>query len=169
MQEIWKSVEGYVGLYEVSDLGNFRRVDGHHKSHPIGRCLKTHLSSYGYPMVWLYASGKAKYHLAHRLVAYAFCGLTRELIVNHKNGIRNDNRAENLESVTASQNERHKWETLRTGARTNAKINHDDALDILRLSAGGMSNSSIAGLYGLSRMSVWNIVNGRTWKTHKPS
>lgn len=162
MAEIWKPVSGWCGLYEVSDLGNVRRAIKHRNSKPGN--LKTSLDSHGYPAVSLCSNNFEKKCLVHRLVATEFCGLTQTLVTNHKNGVRTDNRAINLEAVTSAQNEQHKWRSLLTGAKTNCVINADEALQIRQLSKDGWSNQSLANRFGISRMSIWNVVNNRTWR-----
>ena len=76
--------------------------------------LKMFTSGRGYLYVNLYANKKAKIVFIHRLVAYMFCkGYKEGLQVNHINGIKTDNRACNLEWVTAKENIQHSVSTLR--------------------------------------------------------
>lgn len=163
MKEIWKDVIGYDGLYEVSNQGNVRRSRDHmhYNSRPWN--LKQSLDRKGYFQLSLSMNKIQKPHAVHRLVAYAFCGLTPDKVVNHINGNRTDNRACNLESVSASENEKHKWKVIGTGARTNSTITMKDAEKIRAMSRAGMKNSQIAKHFPITRMSVWNIVNNRTW------
>jgi len=88
--------------YEVSDSGLVRRIDG--------GLIKSFVLNTGYAQVQL---SKRKKYSVHRLVAFSFCyGFKEGLVVNHKNGIRNDNRCENLEWVTASENNFHSYRVL---------------------------------------------------------
>ena len=64
INELWKSVKGYEGLYEVSDKGRVRRVDG--------KVLKQQTSQFGYKVIKLNKNGKSKGYFVHRLVAEAF-------------------------------------------------------------------------------------------------
>ena len=103
IQEIWKDVVGYEGLYQVSNLGQ----------------VKTHqkiLKQYGdrYSRVGLYKNKRQINCVVHRLVAIAFIPNPLRLPqVNHKNGIRSDNRAENLEWVTNRENVIHYYKGKR--------------------------------------------------------
>lgn len=114
MEEIWKSVVGYEGLYEVSSLGNLKSLDrvkgmyGQLKNYK-GRDLKPN-SNKGYLKQILHKDGERKYAQVHRLVAIAFLpNPENKQEVNHKNGIKTDNRVDNLEWVTTSENQKHAY------------------------------------------------------------
>lgn len=68
-------------------------------------------SNKGYPQVTISIQNKITLRLVHRLIAAAFHGLPNGLEVNHKNGVKDDNRPENLEWVTRSQNHIHAYKT----------------------------------------------------------
>lgn len=73
------------------------------------KALKGWIDRYGYPQVLLNVDGKRLPRASHRLVALAFIGKppTSKHQVNHKNGVRSDNRPENLEWVTSRENTLH--------------------------------------------------------------
>ena len=112
--EIWKDVEDYEGMYQVSNLG---RVKGLARKSSIGRNLqermrKTPINSNGYPSVVLCKDGKEKIITVHQLVAIAFLGHTpngyKGLYVNHIDFNRTNNNVSNLEIVTARENTNQK-------------------------------------------------------------
>jgi hypothetical protein len=160
MKENWKSIRGYAGLYEVSDLGNIRRITPYNNSTdaPLVASIVA-----GYPRVTLSKENQRRAHLVHRLVADAFIGLKRGLVVNHLSGVKTDNRLANLELVTRKENERHKWDVLRTGGRGRAKLSFEKADEIRRLKAEGASYRELAKQFGVSPGTITFIINGTTW------
>ena len=112
MDEIWKAIDGYP-FYEVSNLGRVRSLDrivqgrGFLKEvFQAGRILKLASCSNGYLAVLL---GKGNRKLVHRLVAAAFVDGDQSLTVNHKDLVRSNNLATNLEWKTMSDNHRHSY------------------------------------------------------------
>ena len=107
MQEVWKPVPGYEGLYEVSDQGRVKNAQE--------RILSPNRQTNDYLSVHLYKHGKhtRSPKTIHKLVATVFLtkpeGATE---VNHKNFNKQDNRAENLEWTTSRQNV---WHTIAAG------------------------------------------------------
>lgn len=101
--ENWKSIPGYEGRYEVSDQGRVLSVR-------TDLFLKPNIMNHGYACVHLYSGGKQSrvVKTIHQLVALAFIPNPHNCReVNHKNFLRRDNRVENLEWVTRSENVRH--------------------------------------------------------------
>lgn len=96
--EVWKDVDGFEGLYEVSNLGNVRRFD-------TKKAKVKSLNIYGYPQVNLYKNGKAYLRRVHRLVAIAFIPNPDNLpMINHKDENPCNNVVDNLEWCDAKYN-----------------------------------------------------------------
>lgn len=105
MEEIWKDIRGYEGLYQVSNYGNI--VSMHHRwgKRYISIPIHKHITKKGYERVGLYKNATHKLFMVHRLVMNAFNPtLNENLEINHKNRIRNDNRLDNLEWLTHDDN-----------------------------------------------------------------
>jgi len=114
MNESWKSVVGYEGVYDVSNLGNVRSLNRHTSAGHLlkGKTLKQCLNKKtGYYYVDLNYNGR-KNSIVHRLVAIAFLGVRDSSIdVNHMDGIKTNNNIENLEWVSRTENMIHAVQT----------------------------------------------------------
>lgn len=125
MTEVWKDIPGYEGRYQVSDLGRVRAVsfpqryllrNGEEAFRIVReRILAQQKQNSGYMLVHLYLDNQRKALTVHRIVAQAFVpGSGRT--VNHRNGVKTDNRACNLEWLSYSENLEH---AVATGLRRN--------------------------------------------------
>lgn len=116
--EEWRQIQNKPG-YEVSNIGRVRSIDREiyqrnkhgfvSKRLLAGRILKLQSFPNGYIAVHL---GRGGCMLVHRLVAAAFVPGNTLLQVNHKNGNRQDNRVENLEWISCSDNHKHSYKSL---------------------------------------------------------
>jgi hypothetical protein len=120
VNEIWKDILRYEGLYRVSNQGRIQSIPRIVRKGRGGQCeiggriLKNQLSKNGYYYAVLSKKGKVMKLKIHRLILEAFVGPPNCLQCNHKNGVKTDNRLENLEWVTPSENAIH---AIRTGLR----------------------------------------------------
>lgn len=181
--EIWKDIEGYNGLFQVSDLGRVRsinrkiiRKDGivYFKKNRVLIPFKTNS---GYLRVTLLFTDKVpKYHSIHRLVALTFIpNLENKKTVNHKNGIKTDNRLSNLEWNTHSENVLHSIKiglatyNHQTGSNNRYAILTDEqVINIRNLSKQGLRQKDIRKIYNKVNQSTINrVVNYKTWSKHQ--
>ncbi len=123
--EKWKNIEFQGVPFVVSNLGNFKIAEReceytrvrNGKKQTIKKCIPEttytpQIHHTGYISIELRFNGKRVRTLAHRLVALAHCdGYEDGLCVNHINGIKSDNQAENLEWVSLARNTQHAWQT----------------------------------------------------------
>jgi len=105
-KEAWKDIAGYEGIYEISSLGNVKRTGKN-------KILKGRITRFGYLRVSLCNKSYPKDYCIHKLVGSAFIpNPENKPQVNHINGIKTENRLENLEWVTNSENMLHSYRTL---------------------------------------------------------
>lgn len=117
VMEIWKDIKGYEGYYQVSNLGRVKSLNTRLKYRygyrtRKGRILKPSISHKGYFKITLSKNNKSRNATIHRTVAQAFIpNPENKPCTNHKNGIKTDNRVENLEWCTISENTQHAYDT----------------------------------------------------------
>lgn len=170
MKEIWKLIIGYEGCYEVSDRGRVRSTprlaaykNGRHR--PIaGRLRAVFTRSDGYSLVRLSVCGAVHTHYVHKLVAVAFIGsCPQEKQVCHNNGIRTDNKANNLRYGTPSENQadRHKHGTALFGEKIRNAILTVKKVKQIRES--NTTRQEAAKAHGVSASTIKSVRIRRTW------
>lgn len=118
MQELWKDIDGFEGLYQISSLGNVKSLNYRNEKKEQNLALKHHWT--GYSMVSLRNNGKLKYLNVHRLVALAFVeNPFRKPCVNHIDGNKQNNCSANLEWVTHKENTQH---AIKNGLRKDTNM-----------------------------------------------
>lgn len=157
MDEIWKSIPEYEGIYEVSSFGRVKRVLAT-RGATAGRILCS-ATSHGYYSIRLSKNDVQKTYFIHQLVLSAFCGPSN-LNCNHKNGNRKDNRIENLEYVAQQENRLHSLYVLKEKRSIDASI----ARQMRDAAAQGMSRRELQKQFGVTKYVVDDLLCGRTWK-----
>jgi len=165
--ERWEPVVGYKGWYEVSDIGRARNV-ADRKHTFVGKILKQRIISSGYCGISLCRNGDQHDAIVHRLVMAAFVGQCPEgKEVNHKDGDKTNNRLDNLEYVTQSENMIHAFDTgLHSlgGEKNNmSKLTEENVHEIRRLLRAGLTHKSISALFNVSRSCISLIATGERW------
>jgi hypothetical protein len=174
--EIWKTIPGLPSIYEASSEGKIRRLQN---TRPLISRWGGHIICKRYPKKVLVCQKPSKKgylrhrinhktHFAHRLIAITFIENVKNAPqVNHKNGIKTDNRADNLEWVTNMENRTHAVINglVAEGERCgNAKLNIESIAEIRKLYANGVSQKKIANNYGIIQQTVSVIVRYKSWK-----
>lgn len=172
--EVWNDVVGYEGLYQVSNCGRVkslaRYVDyGHQKAFRKERVLAKSIDKDGYELAGLSKLSKSKLAKVHRLVAQAFIPNTKDLpIVNHIDGVKNNNSVSNLEWVNNSENIQHAYDSglakANKGAECGAaKLSEQQVLEMRRLATQGIMHKDIATKFGISKRGIHNIISRKSW------
>ena len=165
MEEVWKDIKGFEGLYQVSNLGNVKRLKG--KRVLFERLIGRSVDRYGYIKRLLSKDGKNYYFTEHRLVALAFIkNHENKSTVNHINGIKTDNRFENLEWNTNLENMRHAIEVglkdIKGVKNRRCKLTEEQVLEIRKIGFT-QTRTSLSKKYGVSRNSILGIIMRKNW------
>lgn len=117
--EVWRDIEGYEGLYQVSSYG---RIYSFHRTNTKGGFIRQSFSGSGYLQAHLCKNGKKKSFLTHRLVAKAFLPNPNNCLeVNHKDERKTNNCVWNLEYCTKKYNENYGTKRFRAAAHHDYK------------------------------------------------
>lgn len=165
IMEEWKFIPGYENMYLASNLGNVKSLQKRTRSGT--RVLKSTISNAGYMLIDLVKDSKVKKHSVHRLVALSFIpNPENKSQVNHINGIKTDNRSENLEWNTRSENQLH---SIEIGLRTTVGVKNSQVKltedSVKLIFSDRRIYKEIAKDYNVSDVTICDIKKGRSW-TH---
>lgn len=155
MEEIWKDIEGYEGIYQVSNLGRIKSFIGYNGHEYVDRVkiLKQSNTTTGYKKVELTKNKLKKSHKVHRLVAFAFIpNPNHKPNINHKDGNPVNNKVENLEWCTQKENVQH---AVDTGLRGVYNFDKAELKELYRK----YGSSRIGEIYGTSATPILKAIN----------
>ncbi len=150
-EEVWKDIEGYEGMYQISSLGRVRSVR-RSRTGPTGgvikeRVLKRCYNDAGYPHVTLSRDNIRKTKLVHRLVANHFITTKHKgLLIHHKDGDKTNNNITNLEFVTPKQHY-DREPKMRAGLWIGAKYGRKYSKPIVQYTLEGERVAEYSGAY----------------------
>lgn len=166
IEELWKTVLGYEGIYSVSSLGRLRRetTNTNVKAGTITKgCQGKH-----YSKISIRKNGIRKQENIHEVIAEAFLGKRpKGMYVNHIDGNKKNNCANNLEYVTPKENIRQSVVagTHPRGSRiAQSKLTEQDIITIKWYLSYGKTCTWIAKKYGVTRPTIGYIKNNMTWR-----
>lgn len=181
-EEIWKDIEGYEGLYQISTVGRVKRVaryytqynglTGKENTHFLPEMImKPFEDEDGYLRIQFIKNGHRKKHFVHRLVALNFISNPDDKPeVNHVYGDKKDNRVENLEWVTSSENQRHAlannlYQSARGEDSGVSKLKEVQVREIHSLySTGNYTQEKLSDMFGVRSNTISRILSGVRWK-----
>lgn len=173
--EIWKDAVGWEGEYEVSNIGRVRSKSRYVKQNywREGKILITCISKLGYEQVPLRTKRMSKNTSIHRLVAQAFIpNPENKPEVNHLDNNRSNNKVENLEWVTKSENLQYSYKTkgrdnvnyMKGEQVKAAKLKEKDIIEIRKMYAENIKIKEISEIYKVGISAIHNIITRKRWK-----
>ena len=166
-EEEWRNVIGFDGHYQVSNFGRVKSFKW-----GVEKILKPNCSKDSYPRISLYQNGELKKVLVHVLVAKACIPNPNNLpVVNHIDNVRSNNRVENLEWVTYSENQKH---AVRIGARKIprgakhplSKLTQEEADEIRKVHISAHPEygaKALAEKYDVTLRTIYRILHNKSY------
>jgi predicted XRE-type DNA-binding protein len=166
MEEIWKDIEGYEGLYQISNMGRVKSLNKWSK----GKLKELTLFKNSYHKVNLFKNNKQKTYYVHQLVGNAFIdNPENKKGINHIDGNKLNNNKNNLEWATALENTTHaiKNNLFNNVGELNreSKLTESQVLEIDNLLKNkNLSQEKIAKLFNVNATTIHNIRYRKKWK-----
>lgn len=184
MKEYWKEVFGF-DRYEASNMGRLRskprtwvkkyRGGEDRKGRTSGRILSPAMDKCGYMRTMIHNGDRYVTVKLHRIVLQTFTPRDdyKSMEVNHMNGVKHDNRVENLQWCTRSENIKHSFETglqdnFLNGTlkrnRERRRLSFDKFASLMDDYNRGIKAPTLAKLYGINKKTTYQIVKGITYR-----
>ncbi|MCQ2585614.1 MAG: HNH endonuclease [Treponema sp.] len=162
------SCEDFLTFKDIPDFPNYMiNKKGDILNKNLNRILKKAYDKDGYVKTTLSVKNQSSYYRVHRLVALTFIPNPNNLpFVNHINGIKDDNRVENLEWCTARENSLHASKTglqPRKEKRKNAKLKEEWIPWIKKMREVGISYKQIGDVYNVNSKTILSVIKNESW------
>ena len=176
LAETWKDITTWEGIYLMSDMGRIKSAakdieyaDGRAYSY-TEKIRKLTLRPDGYLCISASEKDMSEIILVHRAVGLAFIpNPENKKFINHKNGVKIDNRAVNLEWSTAKENVNHAFNAglmnpTKGSSNHFAKLTEAEVLAVRKLFKDGVSPKEISVALNIGYRNVYHICSGQTWR-----
>jgi hypothetical protein len=166
MEEEWRDIKEFEGLYKASNTGKIKSIK---------KIKKQYISNNGYWCVRLSKKGKTKLYLTHRLIIGSFIeNYSNKRTVNHKDGNKLNNKLDNLEWATDREQMDHAFKNglLDNNCGENSylsKLKYKDIYNIIKMKKEKIKEKIIIEKYKISRVHIWRIVNNKRWRKKNAS
>ena len=166
MEEIWRDIKGYEGLYQVSNMGRVKaleRIDN--KKRRLKERMLAFSPSNGYKVVHLYKNGVQKSFSVHRLVGEAFIPNPKnEPCINHRDENKLNNNVDNLEWCTQKYNNNYGTHNKRSGDKRGKRVIQFDlnGNEIRRW----VSSAEARRYYGVGKTAICDACRKHKGKSH---
>lgn len=163
-EEVWRPCIGVGDGYEASSLGRIRRAIPGTNTH-VGKIIAASVTSRGYLGITVCVDGRRRSVRVSRLVCAAFHGVPPNgWQVNHKDGIRSNNAASNLEWVSCRDNHIHAY-AVNKRLSSHARLTPKQAVAIYAEATrpDARTQADIGAKYGVTKCTVSLIVKGKAW------
>ena len=166
IEEVWRDIPKYEDLYQVSSTGNVRSLA---RRATNGKVLAPQLNNSGYLRVSLSKQSRSKYLYVHHLVATAFWGERPEgMDVNHIDGNKLNNAADNLEYCTRTENMEHARKLglhdNRGERQWNSKLNETIVRQLRIADSGCGILDEVIAVSGINRRTIMDVIERKTWR-----